>query len=744
MIRKAKDGDLILAKSEPQVSLSQHIEDCLQVCRQLQVCVPNLPIENKPEYWKIVGESVILHDTGKAHNDFQRMLSHKPNQWNHQRHELFSLYFVYNSEIPDEEKEKVLFVVAGHHKSLSELTEFVERNYSGDDWDEDGLRYEEECSKLPIEQISKLLDHYEIKVSDCDIPEVTKIIRRFKKRCRECDDGDRLLYTLLVGAMRQCDHMASAGINKLERLETCDFSHFHDFTLYAHQKEDSQASGNVILNAPTGSGKTESAMLWLEHQLKDKGQGRAYYILPYTASINAMYERLTECFDREKVGILHGRLSEYLEANMDGNSCEVADIRKQVEEFKSMVAPIKIVTPFQLLKTLFGLKGFEKGIFEWSGGYFIFDEIHAYDVRTFAQIMVLLHFATEKLGVHVHVMTATLPSFMRQELANVINPYANIMADEALYKRFTRHKVILKEGKLSDNLCAIQDQIDKRMRVLVVCNTVDEAQYVYQHLDANEKVLLHGRFNSEDRFEKEKRLKSESVNLLVGTQAIEISLNIDFDVLFTEPAPLDALLQRFGRINRRRLKGICDCHVYKERNDADKYIYSDNNVIERTLDVLSHVSEGGIINEAEISSAMDFVYPQWSVKAKEDYDTTKTLLEHFISNRLRPLEYEEQNEKDFYQQFDGCKVLPSCLTELFQDRLNTNRLIKADSLMVNITTARLKMCLSKGDIQAQAFAYQVGESIKTRKEYVINKKYTHELGLEFGQTGFLFNEDNFL
>lgn len=50
------------------------------------------------------------------------------------------------------------------------------------------------------------------------------------------------------------------------------------------------------------------------------------------------------------------------------------------------------MTPFQLLKHLFGLKSFEKGMFEWSGCYLIFDEIHAYDPRIFAQIIVLLKF----------------------------------------------------------------------------------------------------------------------------------------------------------------------------------------------------------------------------------------------------------------------------------------------------------------------------------------------------------------
>ena len=88
---------------------------------------------------------------------------------------------------------------------------------------------------------------------------------------------------------------------------------------------------------------------------------------------------------------------------------------------------------------------------------------------------------------------------------------------------------------------------------MVVCNTVKQAQNVFKELQeivADDKAkLLHSRFILRDRERIEKEL--EDANLLVGTQAVEVSLDIDFDCLFTEPAPIDALIQRFGRINRK-------------------------------------------------------------------------------------------------------------------------------------------------------------------------------------------------
>lgn len=738
------DSDLLLAKSKPQVTLKQHIEDCLQICRQLKVCVPNLPVDDNQHFWNLVEKSVVLHDTGKSHIEFQKLLRKQKDKWNEQRHELFSLFFTYNYNLNDSDKDLVSFIIAGHHKSLTELSEFIERNYTEDDWDEDGLDYNKECSHLQVEVVSNILKYYNILLISNKVPDIKSLIHKYWTINTDISSYDGLRRILLVGAMKQCDHMASAGIGRLWKLEACDFSVFNSFSLYNHQKKDSQSIGNVILSSPTGSGKTESALLWLRKQLEGRGQGRTYYILPYTASINAMYERLVSYFGDEKVGILHGRLAEYLESCMSDESSNTADIMKQIDGFKSMVSPIKVVTPFQLLKNIFGLKGFEKGIFEWCGGYFILDEIHAYDSRTFAQIIVLLQIATKRLKVRVHIMTATLPTFMRKELEEVISPYNDVVADAELYKDFTRHRVVLEEGRLDEDIFRIQSSINKGNKVLVVCNTVDESQSVYKNLIASKKVLLHGRFNGENRFEKEKQLKSDSVKLLVGTQAIEISLDIDFDVIYTEPAPLDALLQRFGRVNRKRKKGICKCHVYKERNDADKYIYSDDDVIKRTLKVLENIEEknDGVINEAQIDKAMDYVYPSWSEKARRDYDTTMTLLNDFVSNRLKPLEYQKQNEEDFYKQFDGCKVLPSCLMESFKDRLNANHIISAESLLVNISLSRLKMGLSNGDIISQTFAYKVGDDIKKKKEYIVKNKYTSELGLIFGQQETIDDNDD--
>ena len=72
--------------------------------------------------------------------------------------------------------------------------------------------------------------------------------------------------------------------------------------------------------------------------------------------------------------------------------------------------------------------------------------------------------------------------------------------------------------------------------------------------------------------------------------------DIDFDEMFTEPAPLDALIQRFGRINRKRKKGICSVNVCREGGENDHYIYPET-IVKNTLDVLRDVT---VIKEKEL------------------------------------------------------------------------------------------------------------------------------------------------
>lgn len=750
----------VLAKSEPQITLKQHIQDGLLILENLKKGFPNLPIADVEEFWHLLYVCVVCHDLGKTHSEFQKMLRGERHSWLRQRHELYSIPFIEGLELKNTEKETVKLVVAGHHKSNDDLFSFIEHSYkqeNGNDFlfeleEDTKLSFENEFKQhLNIDYIRLLLKEYHLTLNDIHVDLPRKFILDYKRNPIKLNQENYLNLLLMIGGFKQCDHLSSAFVSKIELLENDDFNFLLEkrialqqkgFDFYPHQLEAATKKGNVILTAPTGSGKTETSFLWLQNQMQLFGQGRVFYILPFTASINAMYERLGNDIGRkEKVGLLHGKLAEYLESLVERENPTIPQEKRQYlthkikEDYKTIVTPIKVVTPFQLLKNIFGLKGFEKGMFEWVGGYFIFDEIHAYRPDIFAQIVVLLEFVIKHLQVKVFIMTATLPQYLKEELQKVIGNFAEISAKKELYEKFTRHKVILHDGLLTDHISLIQADLNTGKKVLVVCNSVEQSQQVYAQLESENKVLLHSNFNAQDRNVKERDLKGDNVRLLVGTQAIEVSLDIDYDVIYTEPAPIDALIQRFGRVNRKREKGICSCTVFKERNKIDSYIYTNQEVIDRTLIALSWFSES--IREQELQKAIDFVYPNWNEKDKEEYDYTYELLRVSIKN-LSPFIYSPKSEEDFYKQFDGIKVLPIRNEPQFKEFLTNYEFIKAESLKVQISKRRFAGFINDGIIEKRIhiFESKSDDKLIQTSYFVIKRKYTKDVGLQLKE-----NED---
>jgi CRISPR-associated endonuclease/helicase Cas3 len=244
--------------------------------------------------------------------------------------------------------------------------------------------------------------------------------------------------------------------------------------------------------------------------------------------------------------------------------------------------------------------------------------------------------------------------------------------------------------------------------VLVVCNLVDRAQAVYDSLSGILKEdgvlveLLHGRFNVRDRLAKE-RLVNEATGsksqqrraiVLVATQVVEVSLDIDLDTIYTEPAPLEALVQRFGRINRRRLQaGLAPVHVFRQPVDG-QMIY-DEALIKATLRVLEREA-GHPIDESAIGSWLDEIYAgEIAERWRREFDHAASEFEATCIRTLRAFQADRSLEELFYRAFDSIEVLPDELYDEFI-RLQEEEPIRAYELLVPISWRRYHGLAGKG------------------------------------------------
>ena len=343
---------------------------------------------------------------------------------------------------------------------------------------------------------------------------------------------------------------------------------------------------NIILIAPTGYGKTEFAFLWGSDE-------KLFYTLPLRAAVNQIYQRAKAIFGDGKAGLLHSDADVFLL----GDGGEGQANLKAYDLARQLAFPVLISTGDQFFPYALRPPGYEKIYATFSYSRLVIDEVQAYDPRA-AAIVVKFIEDIVRMGGKFLLMTATLPELLRTEIENTIGK--ENFAEINLYDEKRNDFEVIKKHKIKvellknradeekpdftipeEKLVEVLDQACKGKRVLVIANTVKQAQDIFKRLktlieeDAqytplkNKIWLLHSRFTQADRSkleteicgDKEKEIQGEFQNpkphsesegkILVATQVVEASLDIDVDVLFTEIAPLDALVQRMGRVLRR-------------------------------------------------------------------------------------------------------------------------------------------------------------------------------------------------
>ena len=737
-----KDMSILLAKSDPPETLVEHTENCLSVYFSMRETMPFLAeVSGEPEFFDHLFYTVALHDFGKAATGFQAQLRSGAGPWGY-RHEILSAGFVVGLNLPPVTKCAIGLAILTHHKDIQVLREkypcFPPRQPGYQTWKTKMAELEPNWDALmPIqEQVCRWyqgedcrfapllsLDGFSNGDGDFLIPYLNDV-----------EDGELTALhgrygMLLRGCMIACDHLASAGKTRIYRALDDLGAHlrrqiekkgrvFRGWDEF--QDAALKTSGHLMLSAPTGSGKTEAAMLWSDANESESLGRRVFYVLPYTASINAMYNRLLNLVSEDRIGLLHGKASYFLYRSMvdkeytpDEAKKASAEVRQSQGLTRKIYRPYKVVTPFQLLKAFFGMRGFEMQFAEMAGGLFIFDEIHAYDPHTTALILTMVERLRRDYGSQFCIMTATMPKFLKEMFVNAIGEIAEVQMSSEKRDEFTRHRIRLLDSGILDTIPEIVKHLENGQRILVVCNTVKQAQTVFEQLQpiATNPQLLHSRFILRDRERIEKELSE--ADLLVGTQAVEVSLDIDFDVLFSEPAPIDALIQRFGRVNRTQKKGICDVCICREGGENDKYIYSTERV-KRTLDAFAEVD---ILYESKVQHLIDTVYgDSYDAKEQETFDNARTLFNQHL-RKIVPFIEDTSGREEFTGLFKSVEVVPSDFEDAFVQHINAKEFYEAMAYVTSISDRQF------------ARLYKEGQLYKQEGQWFVRVRYDSERGL---------------
>lgn len=359
-------------------------------------------------------------------------------------------------------------------------------------------------------------------------------------------------------------------------------------TIDKYFSSDNPVPQLIIIEAPMGEGKTEAGIYAALKMAEHWNKSGFYVGLPTAATANQMVSRINDLLDSHGIDnarLLHG--SAWLNTEINTNLDDESD-RNAVESWlmstkRSLLSPFAVGTIDQALLSVMKTKYGIIRLLGLTNKVLIIDEIHAYDAYMSSVISKLLKWC-RSLSVPVVMLSATLPQKKKEEYLKEYNKnVANISTKYPLITMAFANEIIqqipikdtFKHFDINVNMVDIFDDYDAIASLAinkienggcecVIVNDVTKAQSIYQTIkkqcpSETKLLLFHSRFAAGRRQQIEKECislfgpnhkKRPTKAILVATQVVEQSLDLDFDVMLTDIAPIDLILQRVGRLHR--------------------------------------------------------------------------------------------------------------------------------------------------------------------------------------------------
>lgn len=583
-----------------------------------------------------------------------------------------------------------------------------------------------------------------------------------------CDDLQELRelkdtndFILVKGLLHRCDYSASSRKEGDEELEIeypnnflvekldnfMDKKNYKLNELQQFCRDNSEK--NIIAIAQTGMGKTEAGLYWI-------GNNKGFFILPLKTAINAIYERCKEYFTDEgrttkQLGLLHGdNLAYYIKQSEDGVGETTKNNDEKMftyyRETKKYSQPLNISTPDQLFDFVFKYNSYEFKATILSYSKLVIDEIQMYSPDVLAYLINGIKMVSD-LGGKFCILTATLAPFVRdlfEDSGIKIDEYQEFVNDKE------RHFVEVREEELDIQLIR-ENYLEKKGKVLVVCNTIRKAQEIYDELkDLKNVNLFHSRYIKVDRKNKEEEILEFAENsedrennddgIWIATQVVEASLDIDFDHLYTELSDINGLFQRFGRCNRSgRKKDLIEpnCFVFTEINPRliggmiHKEIY---NLSKEAL--LDFFDRPKIINEREKIDMINKYFTTENLRRGEsseylrNFNYSMDKLKHLASGSL-----DKHDAQKMFRDIHNYSIIPKDVYDKKISIIEENlKIIKTSKN--NSERIKSKEAIKDLSVSIPVYAFEKRDSIELKLDrytslYIADIEYNEDEGLKF-------------
>ncbi|RKD24804.1 CRISPR-associated helicase, Cas3 family [Caminicella sporogenes DSM 14501] len=712
--------NLFLAKTNPRETIIEHTEALLDRLKHIKEIYPNIKYID----WEILKLACIYHDIGKINTKFQNKLYEKLNEQKLEDnikgekeipHGYLSPAFLPKKFLErnyDIELIRVLYQSIYYHHNREKLENFDLIKLTVK---EDLNRYWNEFKYDKVDKSEKLYSSY----------------GKYVKKRIESSDCIYKKYVMTKGLLNKLDYAASAHIDV--EIENKDL--FEKTTEYLqcegyvpNELQDymmkNQEKNNIII-ASTGIGKTEASLFWI-------GNNKGFFTLPLRVSINAIYDRIKEKIKFEDIALLHSETySEYLKRN------ELLDT-DFYDKTRQLSMPLTVCTLDQLIDFIFKSEGYELKLATLSYSKLVIDEIQMYSPEMIGYLIMALKYITE-LGGKFSIVTATMPpviiDLMKKEEIKFNNPVT-------YYKKVNnkiqlRHRVSVVDEQI--NIKHVKDNY-KNKKILIICNTVKKAQQIYselidefkdEHININ---LLHSRFVKKDRAKKEDDIlrlgnkNCKETGIWVTTQIVEASLDIDFDVLYTELSDISGLFQRMGRVYRNRTLEDKNTNIYVYLG-GDKPTSGVSSSQHSIIDIeIFNLSKEAIkdfknkeLNEKEKMRLVEMTYTKEKLKNSNYYKVIKDTIDWV--KRIK--EYELEKNEMRLRNIINFPVIPKIIYDknkkLIQNSIQKIKNIREQMRLdkSNVKELRKEIQKSKDDIKSFVVDIPLYEFEYARKNALI-------------------------